>query len=69
MTDELKLIPSNNYDNKRSDYGSVVTGFNSKRISTSTTVDHGQERLNQLGYKQVITKKNRCQKLTQNINT
>lgn len=46
MTDESKL-----FNNKRSEYGAVT--LNTKVFSTS--IDPGQERLNQLGYKQVIT--------------
>lgn len=57
MSDEQKNILGNNNNNndtlndKRFDYGAVT--FTSKTLSTSSAVDHGQERLNQLGYKQV----------------
>lgn len=57
MIDEQKnILVTNNYNNdaqydKRFDYGAVT--FGSKTLSTSVAVDHGQERLNQLGYKQV----------------
>lgn len=56
MTEELKLLSSSNSNsndikNKRSDYASIA--YSAKSI-TSSNIDHGQERLNQLGYKQVM---------------
>jgi hypothetical protein len=49
MTDEPKLFNSNNVNDKVSDYGAVI--FNRKILAS--TIDPGQDRLNQLGYKQV----------------
>jgi hypothetical protein len=51
MTEEPKLLYTNSHNNTKSDYGAV--SFNNKILAS--VVDPGQERLNQLGYKQVIT--------------